>query len=52
MRWWKTITRVSHAQLALTIPKLLRPIFRYHPKELGLLCKSSWRSLKEMFQKV
>ena len=35
-----------------TIPKLLRPIFRYHPKELGLLCKSAWQSLKEMFQEV
>jgi hypothetical protein len=29
-----------------------RSIFRYHPKELGLLCKSAWQSLKEMFQEV
>jgi hypothetical protein len=46
------LEQVSHAQFVFTIPKLLRPIFRYHPNELGLLCKSAWQSLKEMFQEV
>ena len=46
------LEQVSHAQFVFTIPKLLRPIFKYHPKELGLLCKSAWQSLKEMFQEV
>jgi hypothetical protein len=46
------LQQVSHAQFVFTIPKLLRPIFKYHPRELGLLCKSAWQSLKEMFQEV
>jgi hypothetical protein len=46
------LEQVSHAQFVFTIPKLLRPIFKYHPKELGLLCKSAWQALKEMFQEV
>ena len=40
---------VSHAQYVFTIPKLLRPIFKYHPRDLGLLCKSAWEALREMF---
>jgi hypothetical protein len=43
---------VSHAQYVFTIPKLLRPIFKYHRRELGLLCKSAWQALREMFQEV
>ena len=46
------LEQVSHAQFVFTIPKLLRPIFKYHPKELGLLCKSAWQALKEMLQEV
>jgi hypothetical protein len=37
------LEKVSHAQFVFTIPKLLRPIFKYHPRELGLLCKSAWQ---------
>ena len=53
-QWLDTriLEQVSHAQFVFTIPKLLRSIFRYHPKELGLLCKSAWQALKEMFQQV
>jgi hypothetical protein len=53
-QWLDThiLEQVSHAQFVFTIPKLLRPIFKFHPKELGLLCKSPWQSLKEMFQEV
>ncbi len=43
---------VSHNQYVFTIPKLLRPIFKYHPKDLGLLCKSAWQAIKGMFQEV
>jgi len=43
---------VSHAQYVFTIPKLLRPIFKYHPKDLGLLCQSAWQALKQMFHQV
>jgi len=43
---------VSHAQYVFTIPKLLRPIFKYHRRELGLLCKSAWQALREMLQEV
>jgi hypothetical protein len=32
---------VSHAQYVFTIPKLLRQIFKFHRRELGLLCKSA-----------
>jgi hypothetical protein len=46
------LEQVSHAQFVFTIPKLLRPIFKCHPKDLGLLCQSAWQSLKEMFQEV
>jgi hypothetical protein len=46
------LAEVSHAQFVFTIPKLLRPIFKYHPKDLGLLCKSAWQTLKQMFQEV
>jgi len=37
------LEQVSHAQFVFTIPKLLRPIFKYHPKDLGLLCTSAWQ---------
>jgi Transposase zinc-binding domain/Putative transposase len=43
---------VSHAQYVFTIPKLLRPIFKYHRRKLGLLCKSAWQALRQMFQEV
>ena len=43
---------VSHAQYVFTIPKLLRPIFKYHRRELGLLCKSAWQALMEIFHEV
>jgi len=43
---------VSHAQYVFTIPKLLRPIFKFHRRELGLLCQSAWQALREMFQEV
>jgi hypothetical protein len=33
------LEQVGHLQFVFTIPKLLRPIFKYHPKDLGLLCK-------------
>jgi hypothetical protein len=45
------LEQVSHAYV-FTIPKLLRSIFKYHPKKLGLLCKSAWQALREMFQEV
>ena len=40
------------SDLWVVIPKLLRPIFKYHPKDLGLLCKSAWQASKEMLQEV
>ena len=43
---------VSHSQYVFTIPKLLRPIFKYHRRELGLLCKSAWQALRRMCQAV
>ena len=46
------LAEVHHAQFVFTIPKLLRPIFKYHPRDLGLLCKSAWQALKQMFQEV
>ena len=46
------LEQVSHAQYVFTIPKLLRPIFKYHPRDLGLLCKSAWQALLQMFQQV
>jgi Transposase zinc-binding domain/Putative transposase len=46
------LEQVSHAQYVFTIPKLLRPIFKYHRRELGLLCQSAWQALREMFQEV
>ena len=46
------LEQVSHAQYVFTIPKLLRPIFKYHRRDLGLLCKSAWQALREMFQEV
>jgi hypothetical protein len=46
------LEQVSHTQYVFTIPKLLRPIFEYHRRELGLLCKSAWQALREMFQEV
>jgi len=46
------LEQVSHAQFAFTIPRLLRPIFKYHPKDLGLLCKAAWQALREMFQEI
>jgi len=46
------LEEVSHNQYVFTIPKLLRPIFKYHPKDLGLLCKSAWQAIKEMSREV
>jgi hypothetical protein len=46
------LEQVSHAQYIFAIPKLLRPIFKYHRLELGLLCKSAWQALREMFREV
>jgi hypothetical protein len=46
------LEQVCHNQYVFTIPKLLRPIFKYHPKDLGLLCKSAWQAIKGMFQQV
>ena len=46
------LEQVSHDQYVFTIPKLLRPIFKYHRRELGLICKSAWQALREMFQEV
>lgn len=46
------LAQVSHAQFVFTIPKLLRPIFKFHPKDLALLCQSAWQALKQMFQEV
>jgi hypothetical protein len=46
------LEQVSHAQFVFTIPKLLRPIFKFHRRDLGLLCKSVWQALREMFQEV
>jgi hypothetical protein len=46
------LEQVSHAQYVFTIPKLLRPIFKYHRRDVGLLCKSAWQALKEMLQEV
>jgi hypothetical protein len=46
------LEQVGHLQFVFTIPKLLRAIFKYHPKDLGLLCKAAWQALKEMFQEA
>jgi Transposase zinc-binding domain/Putative transposase len=46
------LEEVSHNQYVFTIPKLLRPIFKYHPRDLGLLCTSAWQAIKEMFLEV
>ena len=46
------LEQVSHAQYVFTIPKLLRPIFKYHRRDLGLLCQSAWQALRGMFQEV
>jgi hypothetical protein len=46
------LEEVSHSQYVFTIPKLLRPVFKYHPKDLGLLCKSAWQAIKGMLQEV
>ena len=48
----RILEQVSHAQFVFTIPKLLRPIFKFHPKDLGLLCQSAWQALKQMFREV
>jgi hypothetical protein len=46
------LEQVSHAQYVFTIPKLLRAVFKYHRRLLGILCKSAWQALREMFQQV
>jgi hypothetical protein len=46
------LEQVSHAQFVFTIPKLLRPIFKYHPKDLSPLCQSASQALKQIFQEV
>ena len=46
------LEQVGHAQYVFTIPKLLHPIFKYHPRDLGLLCTSAWQAIKEMFLEV
>jgi hypothetical protein len=43
---------VSHAQFFFTILRLLRPIFKYHRRDLGQVCKSVWQALREMFREV
>jgi hypothetical protein len=46
------LEQVSHAQYVFTIPKLLRAVFKYHHRLLGILCKSAWQALREMLQQV
>ena len=46
------LEQVSHAQYVFTIPKLLRAVFKYHRRLLGILCKSAWQALREMLQQV
>jgi hypothetical protein len=48
----RILEAVGHAQYVFTIPKLLRPIFKYHHRDLGLLCQSAWQALREMFHQV
>ena len=46
------LEQVSNAQYVLTIPKLLRPIFKCHRQELGLLCRWAWQAAGRLFDGI
>jgi hypothetical protein len=43
---------VSHAQYVFTIPRLLRPFFKFRCREVGLLRKSARQAHRQMLQEV
>ncbi len=43
---------LPHRQYVFTIPKMLRPYFRFDQKLLGKLSQCAYRSLKEFFRKT
>lgn len=40
---------VTHQQYVFTIPKIIRPYFKYDRKLLGKLCLCAWDTIKEFF---
>jgi hypothetical protein len=40
---------VTHQQYVFTIPKIIRPYFKYNRKLLGKLCLCAWETIKEFF---
>lgn len=45
------LEEVTHQQYVFTIPKIIRPYFKYDRKLLGKLCLCTWGTIKEFFGK-
>jgi hypothetical protein len=45
----EVLEAVPHQQYVFTIPKIIRPYFKYDRKLLGKLCLCAWETIKEFF---
>jgi hypothetical protein len=45
----EVLEAVTHQQYVLTIPKIIRPYFKYDRSLLGKLCLCAWDTIKEFF---
>jgi len=45
----EVLEKVTHQQYVLTIPKIIRPYFKYDRRLLGKLCLCAWETIKEFF---
>ena len=45
----KVLRPVNHVHVVFTLPKMLRPYFKFHRDLLPQLCLCAWESLREFF---
>ena len=45
----EVLEEVTHQQYVFTIPKIIRPYFKYDRRLLGKLCLCAWDTIKEFF---
>jgi len=45
----EVLEKVTHQQYVFTLPKIIRPYFKYDRRLLGKLCLCAWETIKEFF---
>ena len=46
----KVLKPVGHRHVVFTLPKMLRPYFKFHRDLLPILCHAAWDALREFFE--